>query len=329
MPAINISNTPSGSGTAFGSISTAGEHDLYTVQLRPHEEYLFEVNTPGSALDSTLTVSGFNLNSFNDDIGFGPEPTDLHLGFHTNVAGTYTIDVAGFGPSTGAYNVVVREVPANTSTYQTVGINFLPEQGDIQDGSDQDWFGVNLTAGQSYIFDAHGIGLSDPTLGLHNSAGTQVAFDDDGGPGLDSRIQFTPTSGGMYFLDAGGFGASTGAYEVSARADDYTDDINTTQSIAPGGGPTGSIVPSTAATDHDFLQILLTAGQHYDFDVVGAGLRDPTLAVRDSAGTQVAFNDDSRGTLNSHIDFTPTTSGAFYLDVAGFGTNTGSYTLFG
>jgi len=77
------------------------------------------------------------------------------------------------------------------------------------------------------------------------------------------------------------------------------------------------------------LQILLTAGQHYDFDVVGASLRDPTLAVRDSAGTQVAFNDDSRGTLNSHIDFTPTTSGAFYLDVAGFGTNTGSYTLFG
>ena len=62
--------------------------------------------------------------------------------------------------------------------------------------------------------------LSDTTLALRNSAGTQLAFNDDGGPGLDSRIEFTATAGGTYYLDVGGFSANTGTYTLSTRVDD-------------------------------------------------------------------------------------------------------------
>jgi hypothetical protein len=44
----------------------------------------------------------------------------------------------------------------------------------------------------------------------------------------------------------------------------------------------------------------------------------------------LAFNDDvdlAAGNLDSHIDFTATSSGWFTLAVAGFGGNTGDYTL--
>ena len=88
-------------------------------------------------------------------------------------------------------------------------------------------------------------------------------------------------------------------------------------------------VTINSAADQDFFQVSLTAGQNYTFDADGVGLSDPTLAVRNSAGTQLAFNDDGGAGLNSHINFTATTTGTHYLDVGGFGGATGSYNLFG
>src|SRR5690349_7206331 len=205
----------------------------------------------------------------------------------------------------------------------------------IQPAFDHDTFTVNLTAGRPSIFEDHGLSLSDPTLALRNSSGTQLAFNDDGGPGLDSRIEFTPTQSGVYFLDAAGFGSRTGSFQVTSRLDDAADNIDTSPSdsrsnpgdgIAPGGVRSGTI---NNALDQDFFRINLAAGQNYTFDVIGGTLRDPTLAVRNSVGTQLAFNDDFGGSLNSHISFTAPSSGTYYLDVGGFSTNTGTYTLFG
>ena len=63
--------------------------------------------------------------------------------------------------------------------------------GTISSGAEQDLFNVSLVAGQNYIFDVTGGTLADPTLGLRNANGTQVAFNYDGGPGLNPRIEFT------------------------------------------------------------------------------------------------------------------------------------------
>ena len=71
------------------------------------------------------------------------------------------------------------------------------------------------------------------------------------------------------------------------------------------------------------------AGQFYTFDAVGGSLTDPALALHNSAGTQLAFNNDGGVGLNAHIDFIAAASGTYFLDVGGFGTNTGTYTLFG
>ena len=108
--------------------------------------------------------------------------------------------------------------------------------------------------------------------------------------------------------------------------DDVSDDVNSIDTIAVNGVRSGTI---NSATDQDFFQIFLAAGQTYTFDAVGVGLSDPTLAVRNSAGTQLAFNDDSGGTFNSHINFIAPSNDTYYLDVGGFGAATGTYNLFG
>jgi hypothetical protein len=312
-------------GSVQGDIQDANDQDYHSVSLTAGQHYIFDVDG-GSLSDPTLALRnsvGTQL-AFNDDGGPG---LDSRIEFTASSTGTYFLDVGGYSTNTGSYTLATRidDIADDIYSIDNVAVGGS-RSGTIDSAADQDYVGVSLTAGQSYIFDAHGVGLSDPTLALRNSAGTQLAFNDDGGPGLDSRIEFTASSSGMYFLDVGGYSTHTGSYNLAARIDDAADDIDTTDSIAAGGLRSGTI---NSAADQDYFRIFLTAGNNYTFDAVGVGLGDPTLALRNSAGTQLAFNDDGGAGLNSHINFTATSSGNYYLDVGGYGSNTGSYNLFG
>ncbi|MBW6420234.1 M10 family metallopeptidase C-terminal domain-containing protein [Rhizobium sp. XQZ8] len=93
-------------------------------------------------------------------------------------------------------------------------------QGAISSTSDQDWFRVDLVAGQTYTFAATGsgngaVGLGDPVLTLRNSAGASLRTDDDSGPDYWSSMTFTATSTGTFYLGVAGSGG-TGRYGVSA-----------------------------------------------------------------------------------------------------------------
>jgi hypothetical protein len=94
--------------------------------------------------------------------------------------------------------------------------------------------------------------------------------------------------------------------------------------------------------DVNTYDVWLTAGQSYDFDVYGAyngdsdsispGIFDPTLTVTGPDLTDPnddAYNDDINYPIDfdSHIDFTAVSTGWYTLSVAGFGDETGSYTL--
>ena len=296
--AVTVSAGPNGIGSNTGIVHSAADQDWFRISLRAGELYQFQLNST-STLDPTLTLRnavGTQV-AFDDDSGSG---LNSLLTFRAPTSGVYYLDAGGFSTSVGSYSVVAREVPATTATYASVGVG-TSVQGDIQDANDQDYFSISLIAGQSYIFDAHGTTLSDATLALRNSVGTQLAFNDDGGPGLDSRIEFTATANGTYFLDVGGFGTNAGAYTLSTRVDDVSDDVNSIDSVAVGGSRSGTI---NSAADEDWFRVSLTAGQSYIFDAHGVSLSDTTLALRNSAGTQLAFNDDG-GPGSIHASSSP------------------------
>lgn len=106
---------------------------------------------------------------------------------------------------------------------------------------------------------------------------------------------------------------------------------NTSTPYVMGAGDTfvGSVSP---AYDQDWVRITLTAGQAYDIDlrgsISGSGtLRDPYLRLYDSAGRLIAQNDDSGGTLESHLTYTPATTGTYYLSAGAYANWSGSYSL--
>src|SRR5262245_8424748 len=105
-------------------------------------------------------------------------------------------------------------VPGSTGTTFTLSSG-SSVRGYVNSNGDQDWYAVTLTAGQTYTFALSGFGtgaLSDGYLRLLNSSGTEVANDDDSGPLANSKLTFTASSSGTYYISAQGFGTTTGQY---------------------------------------------------------------------------------------------------------------------
>ena len=102
------------------------------------------------------------------------------------------------------------ELSANTGTAGRIDVGDTVTS-QIETSGDTDWFRITLTAGETYRFDLQGVGgsgeLSDPLLQLYRG-GNIVASDDDGGVGLDSRITYTASTSGTYYLSAEAFGSN-------------------------------------------------------------------------------------------------------------------------
>ena len=81
--------------------------------------------------------------------------------------------------------------------------------------------------------------------------------------------------------------------------------------------------------DLDVVKLQLSADSHVVFDVSQTGglpIADATLLIQDAAGQLVAYNDDRPAGLMPLIDI-PLPAGTYYCEIAGYGTNTGTYKL--
>ena len=108
------------------------------------------------------------------------------------------------------------DFPGSVDTNGVVNIG-ASVTGELEKQADRDWFAVELEAGERYRFDLVGNSLRDPYLYLRGAAGELLAYDDDGGSGLNSQITFQANADGRYFLDAAAYADSyTGTYTLSA-----------------------------------------------------------------------------------------------------------------
>ena len=100
--------------------------------------------------------------------------------------------------------------------------------GSIETAHDQDWFAVELVAGRTYQFDLGGSPSGGGTLSdtflraIYDSEGRYQSdsYNDDFGGSRDSRVTFTASQSGTYYVRASGDRDETGSYTL--RVSDVT-----------------------------------------------------------------------------------------------------------
>jgi len=163
------------------------------------------------------------------------------------------------------------DVPGDNTTTATVTVGSTTN-GDLEVVGDHDWYKINLTAGQAITIQINGVTLEDPYLIVRNSAGALVYENDDISSGVirDSKLSFSATYSGVYYIDVGAFSdAYAGTYQVVVST--YT--------------------PPPLATVDQLADQLVNGywgGDHHHFDVTQGGTITVNISGLTPAGQTLA-----------------------------------------
>ena len=316
--------------TTSGTIDPGSDTDWFRFEVSAYGEMTAETTGSLDTVGTLYDAEGNELAS--DDDG-----ADAGLNFRIQRelgAGTYHVRVASFLSSTGNYVLRLRFEASNAEddhgdSLSTATRVALPSEtaGTIDRADDTDWFRFEVSASGEVTAETTG-GL-DTVGALYDVAGNQLASDDDSapGPGLNFRIQ-RELAAGTYYVQVASFLSDTGDYVLRLRPqgsdaeDDHGDYLSSATRVALPSETAGTIDPGS---DTDWFRFEVSAGGEVTAETTG-GL-DTEGALYDAAGNVLASDDDGADTaLNFRIQ-RELDAGTYYLRVASFGSDTGSYVL--
>ena len=144
------------------------------------------------------------------------------------------------------------DAPAGTNTSYSMspGDSFT---GRLGERFDEDWISVDLQEGLTYEVNLTGDGAdgaADTILKIYNSAGGQVAINDDvdfAAGNLYSKVSFTPETSGVYYISAGSYSANPNQQNWG----DYRVTVSNPGGIAPMDEDEDMVDESTTVTEGD------------------------------------------------------------------------------
>ena len=173
--------------------------------------------------------------------------------------------------------------PTGAATLTPGGVS-----GRIETGGDRDVFRLNALAGREYAIETSGLdGGMDSILDLYDTSGQYLSRDDDGAGNLASKIVFTATESGAYWVLVTHYDrdAGTGGYRVAAGPTSAP--APTTTSSAPA--PTTPTAPTTGSATLEFARVFdpKLSGASLEINYRLDGAASIRLEIRDGAGRLV------------------------------------------
>ena len=340
-------------GNVIGALDSSADEDWFAIDLEAGVDYRFEVrgNTPhdygGSLYNPALTIYDAAGEVYYTAVagdGSGKLGHNVDLEFKAYASGEYFIGIDG-GGRTGSYTLYVNRLtddyPTSILTGGRVAVG-ASSTGDIGQPHDRDWLAVELTGGRMYRIDLEGSPTGQGTLDDPYLRGIYFdrellpgTVDDDGGAGLNSRLEFLAPESGAYYITAAAYSFRTGSYRLSVEelADDHPAGPDTAALVALDGSSTGAV---DYGGDVDWFAVELVAGRHYRIDLEGTStgqgsLDDPRLyGLYDADGNPVegAGSDDDGGEdYNSRLDFSAPGTATYHIAAGAHAAHTGSYRL--
>jgi hypothetical protein len=352
---IAIGQAISGQLTAASPVNSDGRRYALWTFMGSAGQYV-QIDMQSADIDCYLILQDQNGNQlqYNDDGGGGLNSRITYtlpysgvfrlmaMSFRTSgvMFGTYTLSVSSTG--------MAMQPMAMTTSQIAVGQSMMSQLTAASpvnnEGRRYAMWTFSASAGQAIQIDMVSNEL-DSYLILQDQMGTELTRNDDGGGGLNSRINYTLPYTGAYRIMAMSFrtsGVMFGTYTLSlAGAMAVAPQVTPMgQPMGTPGGVVGTIqagqqaqgVLSQADARYDnkpfqAYNFACVAGQAFQMDVTSSW--DNYALVFDPMGTVVARDDDSGGNLNARINHTCQTTGTYRLAVTAFSTSTtgGPYTM--
>ena len=204
-----------GAGSIFGELETASDLDFFRIFAKANTNYVAEVRLE-SHRNTSLALMNRNgiLIQENDDaegLNGGSRITWRTPPIETE----YVLMVASMDPGvgTGTYILFVEPIADQHGDSRALATPIVFETnffGIIDPPDDLDFFRFSAKAGESYVIEAVLDGHPDTVLSLYHFRGLRVNSNDDG-EGMDggSRINWTASSAGDYFIEVKSFDQET------------------------------------------------------------------------------------------------------------------------
>lgn len=188
----------------------------------------------------------------------------------------------------------------------------------------------------------------DSYLLLMDQAGNQLAYNDDGGGGLNAQIGMALPMTGTYRIIAkayrsnvfgnyslmlagqGGIAMTPQPMPMAAPMVTSPNQLNVLGQIGANQQVSGNLTPMDQRWDNKPIQIwafTCAAGQAFQMDILSSW--DNYAMVFDPMGTAVARDDDTGEGLNARLNYTCAMTGVYRLGVTTFTSSTtpGAYTM--
>ncbi|WP_322495786.1 M4 family metallopeptidase [Chloroflexus sp.] len=315
----------------------AGDQDWVRITTTAGNFYLFETANLDDRADTVITLfepNGTTVIAENDDGGGG---WASRLTWYAPADGTYYLRVrhyssgvggerTGYDLRIGAYGTSATPdayEPDNTlATAKPISVG-VTQQHNFHAAGDQDWVYFDTVSGIEYTITTSHLGSrTDTVLELYNSSGALLASNDDYS-GWASRIIWTATANGRFFVkvrqyNSSVYGANTDyRLNLTSAAPDAYEPDNTLATARPitvnGAAQTHTF---HVAGDQDWIFFGATAGYSYRIETLNlASCSDTVLELYNSSGALLAYNDDGGGGWASRIDWVAPSSANFYVKV--------------
>ena len=324
--------TPVTTGVAVrGVVDYPDDKDVFVFDAEEGNLYQIDVAL-GTLGDSVATVYDAHETelAFNDDYGGS---LASRVFWEAPSSGRYYIAVASWGDETGSYTLTVVASDIVDDHADTIGeatpvTTGVAVRGVVDYPDDKDVFVFDAEEGNLYQIDVALGTLGDSVATVYDAHETELAFNDDYGGSLASRVFWEAPSSGRYYIAVASWGDETGSYTLTVVAsdivDDHADTIGEATPVTTGVAVRGVV---DYPDDKDVFVFDAEEGNLYQIDVALGTLGDSVATVYDAHETELAFNDDYGGSLASRVFWEAPSSGRYYIAVASWGDETGSYTL--
>jgi hypothetical protein len=193
---------------------------------------------------------------------------------------------------------------------------------------------VKMSSDKTYVIDLESSDF-DAYLRVLDASGKQLASDDDGGKGFNARLRFQPPSEGTYQIVATIYDSGEGNYLLKIRPlkSKATAKTNTppgqpllTDKLVQFDGKLANDSPEVMGKPSQIHKVKMSPDKTYIIDLESSDF-DAYLRILNSAGKELARDDDSGGNHNARIRFTPSKEGEYQIVATRFGFGQGNYVL--